>query len=310
MKISVIIPTYNCPKDYLREAIESVLSQTLPPLEVIVVDDGSTDDTQQFVSKYTASGVRYLYQTNSGQSAARNLGIRSARGDWIAFLDHDDVWLKTKLERQAAKYEASHCEFIVTDMYKGKSPDVEKKSFLGAYRCVAEGQIFDILIDRSFIFPSSVLVHKRLLEKHGGFDEKLRLMEDLDLFLRIAQEHDIAVVPEILVFRRLHDNNFTNDPSALERKLSFWVTAERRLSSLNSWHLSQIKKHCLETEYALAYSAFKSGRMSVARTHFRECVRSHFCTASSMKYIALTCLPVPLLRALHSVYRRLVKPVT
>lgn len=305
MEISVIIPTYNCEKAYLKESIESAINQTLKPLEIIVVDDGSTDDTKDVVSAYSNQGVKYLFQQNSGQSAARNYGIRMAQGDWIAFLDHDDVWINTKLERQVAKHNETKYEFIVTDMYLGDDINEDKKSFLSNYSRVGEGKIFDILINRSFIFPSSVLVKKSIIEEFNCFDEKLHMMEDLDLFLKISRKYEIGVIKEILVFRRVHAFNFSFHETALALKADFWEKVDNRFGPLNNWQMTHVKKHYIETIYRLAYHEFKQNNFTLARKHYKECIVKKYNVIPSIKYILLTYIPVSVLNVMHIIYSRI-----
>lgn len=304
MKISVIIPTYNCNKEYLKEAIESALHQTYKPFEVIVIDDGSTDDTKDFVTHYADQGVTYLFQENAGQSAARNYGIKMSQGDWIAFLDHDDVWINNKLEKQFNKVKDTNYSFVLTDMYLGERFDAEKKSFLSNYSKVSEGYIFDVLINRSFIFPSSVLVKKTVLEEYNCFDPTLRMMEDLDLFLKISRKYEIGVIREILVFRRVHNTNFSFHETALALKARYWANAASRLGKLNDWQLSQANKHYIETIYRLAYQEFKQNNLKQARKHFTECIGNRFNTFHSIKYKLLTYLPKEILNTLHLLYTK------
>ena len=166
--VSVIIPTYNRAA-LVKEAVASVLAQTWREFELIVVDDGSTDDTPEALAPY-ASRIRLLRRENrGGVSAARNAGMAAARGEWLAFLDSDDLWLPEKLARQmaylAAHPDAAWCQTEETWVRRGvrlKQPPTHRK--IG-------GRIFFQSLERCMVSPSAVILHRRLLEEHGGFDE-------------------------------------------------------------------------------------------------------------------------------------------
>ncbi|HLH42987.1 MAG TPA: glycosyltransferase family A protein [Bryobacteraceae bacterium] len=181
--VSVIIPAYNAGR-VVGRAIESALAQTLPPLEIVVVDDGSSDDTAAVAERYGAK-VRVLRQANAGPAAARNRGARAAAGEWLAFLDSDDAWLPRKLERQLAHV---------------GSPRV------GLVCCLTNGSVstdritLESLWEYNYIGMSGVLVRRAAFDEVGGFDEDPGLIsvEDYNLWLRIAMRWEIAMVPENL----------------------------------------------------------------------------------------------------------------
>ncbi|MET0106608.1 MAG: glycosyltransferase family A protein [Sedimenticola sp.] len=198
MQISVIIPTHNR-ADLLERALKSVQAQTLPPLEVIVVDDGSEDHTREMVSEKFPR-VRYLHQPNRGVSSARNLGISEARGDWIALLDSDDEWLASKLATQKTRLESQpghhicHTEEIW--FRNGKRVNQMKKHNKQG------GAIFQHCLPLCVISPSSVLIHKSVFREVGLFDESLPACEDYDLWLRICARYPVTYVeqPQIVKY--------------------------------------------------------------------------------------------------------------
>ncbi|MDG2302446.1 MAG: glycosyltransferase family 2 protein, partial [Gammaproteobacteria bacterium] len=167
--ISVVIPTYNRVQ-MLERAISSVYKQTLAPAEIIVVDDGSQDSTQEMISRKYPQ-VNYIKQDRQGVSIARNAGVKIAQGNWIALLDSDDEWLPKKLEEQAdmAKQEPTisliHCD--ETWFRNGKHVNQRK------YHRKSGGQLFGVSLLRCMISPSSAFIKKALLDRHGGFDELL-----------------------------------------------------------------------------------------------------------------------------------------
>ena len=197
MHISVIIPTHNR-AGLLARALVSVFSQTFAPVEVIVVDDGSTDHTEDLVRDKFPQ-VSYLRQPQQGVSRARNLGIQQAQGEWLSFLDSDDEWLPNKLEsqRQALQYKPQYrlCHTDEIWIRRGKRVNPMKKhTKLG-------GAIFQHCLPRCVISPSSVMIHQTVFERVGHFDESLPACEDYDLWLRICALYDVLYVPEKLLLK-------------------------------------------------------------------------------------------------------------
>lgn len=219
-KISVIIPTYNSAK-YIGEAIESVLAQTYPVHEIIVVDDGSTDDTVEIVKKIASRPmtyelrpkILYLHQDNRGPAAARNTGIRSATGGYIAFLDSDDLWLPDKIEKQIVLFERSDYAMVYCDMSHVVNGKTVYKSYLKekCYKYFGRGDIYNNLLRENFIFTPTVIMRRCILDRIKGFDEKFRICEDYKMWLSIAREYPIGYIDEPLVIRRRMESNITKD---------------------------------------------------------------------------------------------------
>ena len=187
--VSVVIPTYN--RGHLvGEAVASVLGQTVPPLEVIVVDDGSTDDTRDRLRPYLPR-VTYLHQTNQGVSAARNHGIRKARGEFIAFLDSDDVWHPRKLELQLGTFRARpELGLLGTGPLQWPAPSFPEISSgdHGRVSLVSWAQ----LVVKNYLGTSSVMVRSAALKTAGGFDPVMKGSEERDLWLRVAEQWSVA----------------------------------------------------------------------------------------------------------------------
>ncbi|MGH7598337.1 MAG: glycosyltransferase [bacterium] len=195
---SVIIPTFNRAA-FLREAIDSVLAQTEKDFELIVVDDGSTDHTRDLVAEY-GDRIRYFFQPNAGASAARNLGIRHARGNFMAFLDSDDLWLPKKLARQM-QWMAAHPDILLCytdEIWIRRGVRVNQKMI----HAKAGGQIYPLCLPRCIISPSSVLMRRELFDAVGLFDEQLPVCEDYDLWLRVAARFEVGFIPELLIVKR------------------------------------------------------------------------------------------------------------
>lgn len=193
--VSVVIPTHNRLQT-LKEAISSALEQTLLPLEIIVVDDGSTDGSSDWLENQPLP-VSFLCQPNHGVSHARNRGIEKARGQWIAFLDSDDYWHKNKLEKQykALRSEQGHrlchCDEIWIRNGKRINPK-HKHQKRGGY-------IFEHCLPLCAISPSAVIMHRDLFYDHGLFDESLPACEDYDLWLRVTSQEAVSYVDEMLL---------------------------------------------------------------------------------------------------------------
>ena len=197
MKISVIIPTYNR-KKYIRRAIDSVIRQSYKPFEIIVIDDGSTDGTYELIKQsYSSSQISLEKQINSGVSSARNKGIKLANGDWIAFLDSDDEWFENKLELQAREIKKSKtfmiCHTNEIWIRNGiRVNQMKKHQKHGGY-------IFEKCLDMCRISPSSVMIHRRIFDEIGLFDEDLIICEDYDLWLRISSKYPVLYLDSMLI---------------------------------------------------------------------------------------------------------------
>jgi glycosyltransferase involved in cell wall biosynthesis len=195
--ISVIIPVYDRPEKVLK-AIRSVCEQTYPAKEIIVVDDGSTDNTVASVKKDFPQ-VKVIAQKHQGVSSARNKGVAGSNCKWLAFLDSDDIWHKDKLEKQVNFIKENPGTLILqTDeiwIRNGKRVNPMKK------HQKYSGLIFKECLPRCIVTPSSVLMRKDLFNTVGGFDEKLPACEDYDLWLRIAKDIPIELINEHLLTR-------------------------------------------------------------------------------------------------------------
>ena len=198
-KVSVILPTWNR-AEWLDESIESVLGQTFRDFELFVVDDASTDSTQEILQKY-ATKIRIItFEKNHGVSAARNAAILESSSEWIAFLDSDDFWHPDKLEKQFLQTEiVPECPIHFTDeiwIRNGIRVNPKKK------HQKLDGWIFKPSLELCLISPSTVMLRRELFEAHGMFDEKLPICEDYDLWLRLTAQYPVALLKEKLMTRR------------------------------------------------------------------------------------------------------------
>lgn len=205
--ISVVIPAYNAEK-YIEETLDSVRAQTFSDYEILVVDDGSTDRTVQIASGY--DGVQLLLQKNRGAAAARNTGIRAARGAYVAFLDADDIWFPSKLEKQVAHLRAHPLtEWTYTDALVFDEATRRTICRIGKRIHLHEGDILQPLLLRCFIASATPVVKRSVLVDAGLFDEtrQRRVIEDWSLWLRIAERHAVALIDEPLAMIRMHARN-------------------------------------------------------------------------------------------------------
>jgi glycosyltransferase involved in cell wall biosynthesis len=216
--VSVIIPVHNGER-YLADAIESVLAQTYRPIQLVVVDDGSEDGTAEIAKSFRE--VTYIYQTNQGHAAAMNAGIRAAQGEFVAFLDADDLWTPNKLSVQIdhlQKHPDVGC--VIAKMQNFVEPGTEPPSritrdlSLSAYAALQVG---------------ALVARRTVFEQLGGFDTTYDHAKDVDWFVRATEAGIImAILPEILLHRRLHGSNRTYDTQA--RTLDFMLVLK---SSIN-----------------------------------------------------------------------------
>jgi PAS domain S-box-containing protein len=212
--VSVVIPTYNYAR-FVSAAVESALAQTYAAREILVIDDGSADNTREVLAPYDGR-IRYLYQQNQGLSAARNTGIRAGQGDYIALLDADDLWHPAKLEAQM-RYLADHPEVGLLACERVKEvppswPAVDLAPALSARSITLE----DLVLASRF-GPSSVVIARRCFERVGHFDPGLRAVEDREMWLRIASVYPIRKLSLPLWWYRIHPANMSAVAPIMER---------------------------------------------------------------------------------------------
>jgi glycosyltransferase involved in cell wall biosynthesis len=199
--ISCIVPVYNAER-YLREALESIFAQSYRALEVIVVDDGSTDETPQVVAGFK-NCIRYLEQSNRGPSATRNLGVSAARGDFVAFLDPDDLWHPEKLTRQMARFKARpELDLCVAHVQLFWAPELREE----AARLRNQARVKTV----PGYTTGTLLTRRTFFDTIGDFDASLWFGDATDWFLRAADGRAVMeLLPEVLLYHRMHTTNLT-----------------------------------------------------------------------------------------------------
>ncbi|MFC1834664.1 glycosyltransferase family 2 protein [Thermodesulfobacteriota bacterium] len=269
--VSVIIPTYNR-AEQLDRAVKSVFNQTFKDFELIVVDDGSTDNSAETLNRYDGL-VRCIRQENRGVSSARNLGISDARGDILAFLDSDDEWLPEKLARQLELLRESNPFFIChTDEVwirdGARIPQKKQHRKQG-------GRFFPRALRLCLISPSSVIITRCLLDRVGWFDEDLIAAEDYDLWLRITAFHHVDFVPKPLVIKHGgHPDQLSRTVPSIDR---FRIKAiEKTLANpeLNPDHREAAIMELMRKCEIFASGCYKRGKKTEAK-HYRELARSY-----------------------------------
>jgi glycosyltransferase involved in cell wall biosynthesis len=223
--VSVVIPAYNCAQ-YIADTIRSVCAQTYCDLEIVVIDDGSTDGTRNAVLAVTDPRVRYVQTSNRGNYFARNRGIEESKGEFIAFLDSDDLWISDKLEKQMRIFESfPDIDFCCTGFkfFKNNDParcHLDYSAFLDHDDSTDKTFIVNALRN-NFIVTSSVVIRRPCFEKEGVFDTAYQNAMDYDMWLRIVLNYKARYVSEALVLRREHAANISKNRVNTQRALGY-----------------------------------------------------------------------------------------
>lgn len=325
MKVSVVIPSYNCAA-YIRDTLLSVVNQTERDLEVIVVDDGSTDDTLRIVQAMAAedSRISVITQPNSGTpSVGRNKGIRAAQGEFITFLDADDLYRPQKIERELDCF--ARCPEVdvvfgdlswfyqdpVAEKYPGRHQELgllkQAAAFLenidgNLYRCTPDFYKFMSTQITSVNTQTIMIRRSLLLQEIMPFREDWRVGEDIDLWFRLARRARLGYVYESLAYYRQRPGSLMRDD---EHALVGFIRAhganlERGRDVFSAAEIDTIKSRLAQQHVHLGYLYFRQGRMAEARASYRrarELSPEHYSRTAMWK----TWMPYPLVRFLHRV---------
>ncbi len=291
--VSVIIPAYNC-QHYVTDAINSVLSQTYNNVEIIVVDDGSVDDTSNIVKEYALRhvNIKYIYQPNKGPAAARNNGIKIATGQYIAFLDADDIWLPKFLSTQVNKIQTT------TDIgfvYCNNHYVDKDKNYIKNYVRKTNGYTGDVclkLFCEHFLLTPSVLIKKCCFDDVGLFDESLRVGEDYEFFLRLSYAYKADFVNEKLWERRVISTSLSRQDYVLDatsdlRTLKNFLGSHPELFKKNK---KQISKRMSDYHFMYGYKCLEHGENIRALKQFCLSINYMF-SIRCAKNILLTAVP-------------------
>jgi glycosyltransferase involved in cell wall biosynthesis len=296
--VSVVIPVYNG-GSFLTKAIESTLSQTYKPIELIVVDDGSVDDSADIISSY-GTRLRPIRQPNAGVAQARNVGIRAARGDFVAFLDQDDWWLPTKVAKQVEFFGQDHDLGLVhTDAAFYHDPSA---SFIGRINRLRPelltGRSFERLLLGNAILNSSVMVRRSVLNTVGTINIEIRgnTIQDYDLWLRIAKQSSFGFIAEKLVVYRLHPGQGMWDARrSLVEELDL---VERLVEETRTPPSAEMRARMATLLDEAGIAHLDAGNVELARQCFAKALRKRY-SWRDVVLLALALLPPPLITRLR-----------
>ncbi len=311
-EISIIIPAFNA-ENSIPQAIESVLTQTYQDFEILIIDDGSQDETHSVVAKYLKDQrIKYLYQTNQGAAAARNKGTNLARGRYIGFLDSDDVLLPTSIEERLFFLKKfRNVGMVFTDILrirnKDDSPEIHLKEngFLEAFsNAIVYRNDFYYIFDSSFfdaaikthpyIKTPTVLLRSEVLKTVGSFNSSLKAAEDIDLWLRIARHYHIGYIDKPLsVWNNYLSNLTSNHIFLLKETLNYYCSLYKdKKIEMKKETRKALKKKIGKINFTLGYNYLTKLQFSKARNHFIKSFLSSPFKLTNIKCLLLSHLPI------------------
>jgi glycosyltransferase involved in cell wall biosynthesis len=301
-KVSVVVPCKNMGA-YVGDAIRSALAQTRPPFEIIVVDDGSTDDTRDVVRAFGAP-VQLLNGPGRGSAISRNIAILAARGEYIAFLDADDLWYPQHLELQIDRMRAEGRAFSFSDFHRTADPARPGQGMHAGYTKLAEGKVFANLLHENFVPTSSAIVRKDLLAETGLFKPQLRGGQDFDLWLRIARRAEFTWLRPCLVFLRHHDGNISSSSNYPYMNARLWEEIQREHADCEPAERRYIRRRLARELYDTGRHAIREQKFSLAHGYFWRALR-HGNGLRALPWLLISCAPAPLVSWLLRVKRTL-----
>ncbi len=305
--VSIIMPAYNS-REFIGEALDSIAGQTISDYEVIVIDDGSTDNTAQIAIEHPI-GVNLIKQTNRGPAAARNLGVSDSTGKFVAFLDADDLWKPTKLEKQLALFKADPelgMVFTENSLFDARGTfrdNLRKKELL------MHGEIARNILLHSRVATPTVMVRRDVLDVVGLFEEQLTHAEDDNLWIRIAAQYAVALVDESLVWVRDHGSRTTRNTSKCAESVLQSIELLRTKYGNRVWDAVEpvISEVLSDVYFDSGYLSFENDELREARRSFSSSIRNNPGNRKVYPYYACTLLPRPLVRALRWIKQKLIR---
>jgi glycosyltransferase involved in cell wall biosynthesis len=306
-EVSVVIPTFNSAR-FLDEALQSILDQSFKDYEIIVVDDGSTDQTKQVVARY-GDKIKYILQENSGPAAAKNNGIRNSSGKYIAFLDADDMWLPTKLEKQVKMFR-QHPELamVFTENVCFNEGGIYKTSLVKRSRLM-NGDVAKNIFLYSGVATPTVMVRKEIFDRVGLFEEKLYMAEDDNMWVRIAAKFKVALIDEPLVRVRTHPQRATTD----KKKLFEMVQTNIHLLSQRSEGVKERLENVIplklsQVQFSLGYHYFENCDFKGARKAFAKGISCYRWNWRNYLYLLLSFLPKKTIQRIKQLKNKVLLP--
>jgi len=287
-KVSVIIPTYNYGK-YIEKAIDSVLAQTYKDFEIIVVDDGSTDNTREIIETKYKDKVRYFYQENSGAPVARNKGIKESKGEYLVFLDADDWFMPENLEKKVAFLDNNAgYGWVYSDGYyvnkEGEIIDKASNRFSFSNRKLEGNISFELFSMGNYIAMDSVLMRKECINEVGPFNETLPAYHDYELWLRLSLKFKIKILNDCLTYQVVHSGSLSSQDCVYPRSFLMITQIHKSLFikkiGRTKWRRLRSDRYNLLGLYFL-----KTGKLKMARKAFFSSIASFPFQKSVYKYL-------------------------
>ncbi len=313
--VSVIIPAYNSAR-FIDDTLQSVYRQTYKNWEIILIDDGSTDDTKAALASHMGR-IRYYFQQNRGTAAARNLGLQKARGELVAFLDDDDLWLPEKLNLQVrALHTWPDCGLVFTDGKTFTESGIRRDSVISRRLAgwmnqygtpdpmVVKGWLARALfLTNEIASASSVMLPKHCLESVGGFDERIRITDDYDLWLRVAQRYPILLIRSCLYMWRWREDSQSGPIFSRQHR---WTEAcitvlEKHWSTAPADTRTALRRQLSRMYWYCGRSYFDQNRFQDSRKMFLGCLRYNRVFLPAMPFLLASQLSPSVIDRLRSI---------
>lgn len=300
--MTAVVPAFNAER-YLRDALDSIVGQTYPNIEVLVVDNASTDATADIIRSY-GDKVVYLYEAKKGPAAARNKGLAHANGHLISFLDSDDEWLPDKTERQV-EFMLEHPEYgFCYSHYEYIDQDGRPYQPTYAKDCSRNGWVFEDLLRYELqIGIGTTMVRRHCAEKAGGFNERLMTAEDTDFFIRVAKYCQFGYIPGPVARYRSHAGSLTKQqgiPRGTFKALDYLVERYPELAPSRS----PLMRYAYATRYcARGVGAFYRGDHAEMRRHALKAIKYRPYHMRAWYYLVASLVPAPLIRLARTLKR-------
>lgn len=296
-KVSVVIPTYNYGR-FVGEAIRSVLAQTFTDFELMVVDDGSTDDTKEVVTSFNDARIKYIYQENLGVGAALNNGIKASIGEYVTILGSDDVYLPQNLELKAKLLDTRpDIGLVCSDLYVF---DNDTGAILGRFwrdkkvshywvdpERAARQPLKELLYRGCFIMPQATMIRRTVLNEVGGFDESLPTHEDWDLFVRIILHFSIQIIDMPLLKLRRHNTNLSENKDKMYWGAVGAINKAMRSGALSGAEMKLLKQRLAPQHFNFGRQAMFNGKAALARKALMDGIRLDPWHVKSYVYLVL-----------------------